>query len=153
MRPDDEQQPDGEDQTESIDGTIVPAPNGEDGEEDGEAMTPGGRPAFITELKSIEVQVGENIVQALRLEQAAAVLTFVQPSPAGGQRLVSIPVDLETLAQFQELLQEPPAKKEVPCIGFHCVLNDEKSQPFLRDDDGGESDTAKKNTKSKDQPS
>lgn len=153
--PNEHDQLDGEDQAESVDGTIVPAPNGNgDDETEGDgAMTPGGHPAFITELKSIEVQVGENIVQALRLEQAAAVLTFVQPSPAGGQRLVSIPVDLETLAQFQALIEEPPAKKEVPCIGFHCVLNDEKAQPFLRDDEGGtkadETKKKQKNTKPK----
>lgn len=136
-QPDDDQ-----DQPAPGESMVVPARDEAMAEEEG---APSGRPAFITELKSIEVQVGENVVQALRHQTAAAVLTFVQPSPEGGQRMVTIPVDLETLAQIQELLQEPPARQEVPCIGFHCVLNDEKHHPFLPDDahDGSKGDGAK----------
>lgn len=142
MTTEEDQTLDGEDEPTPAPGEgdlMVPARRGghsEEEEDDGEQLaTPSGRPAFITELKSIEVQVGENIVQALRHQDTAAVLTFVQPSPDGGQRLVSIPVDLETLAQFQGLLQEPKAVDEVPCIGFHCVLDRYRNAEKKKDDE------------------
>jgi|SRR5690606_18528572 len=138
MTTEEQNQPD-DDQDQPTPGASMVVPARDDAMAE-EAGAPSGRPAFITELKSIEVQVGENVVQALRHQTAAAVLTFVQPSPEGGQRMVTIPVDLETLAQVQELLQAPPARQEVPCIGFHCVLNDEKLHPFLPDDAGSKGD-------------
>lgn len=107
------------------DETIVNAPLSKSGVQ---------RPAYVTELKSLEQQVGEHIVQALRHDDAAAVLTFVQPDDDGRQRMISMPVALTTLQSFQELLarEEEPAAREVPCIGFHCVVEQREKDARLR---------------------
>ena len=90
--------------------------------EDAQDDKPKGTPAIITDLKSVEQQVGEHVVQAMQFEGASAVLTMVQPGPAGTQRLVSVPLNDEMLSMIQEELNDSQvaAAPKVPCMGFHC---------------------------------
>ena len=77
---------------------------------------------FVTHIRSAEEQVGEHIITALQDEQTVAVLTTVVVSPEGGQHIVSVGLDPETMGNVQEFLTEAEDKRdeEVPCVGFHC---------------------------------
>ncbi|MCZ6836921.1 MAG: hypothetical protein O7G85_14185 [Planctomycetota bacterium] len=86
---------------------------------------------LVSELKSIEQQVGEHVITALKHEGTAAVLTAVLPSGGGGgQRIASVPLDEELWLSVQELLMQADEEKtnDVPCIGFHCVLENRQKQ-------------------------
>ena len=80
---------------------------------------------FVSELKSIEDQVGQHVINALKHEGTVAVLTAVLPSPSG-ERIASVPLDQELWIQVQELLTTAGEEQaqDVQCIGFHCVLQD-----------------------------
>ncbi len=84
---------------------------------------------LVSELKSIELQVGEHVIKALQNEGTVAVLTAVMPG-GGGQRIASVPLDAELWMSVQELLTQSDEEQtsEVPCIGFHCVLEDRQKQ-------------------------
>ena len=87
---------------------------------------PSGLMHLVSEIKTIEQQVGEHTIAALQHEGTVAVLTAVLPSgSAGGQRIASVPLDQELWAEVQELLTKAgeDASKDVPCIGFQCVLD------------------------------
>lgn len=92
---------------------------------------PGGPPQFITTLKSIEQQVGENVIRALQSPATAAVLTTVVLDPSGQQHMVSMPLSSDAMQEIQKLLRESAAAggadspKDVPCVGFHCRLRRE----------------------------
>jgi hypothetical protein len=125
---------------------LAPGGPDDDGEHDGELVEPhelvgpvgpdGGIPQFITDIKSVERQVGEHIVGALRHPETVAVLSAVIPGGTTAQRLVSIPLEAGVFQQVQELIlrvqqarleqaeQERMGqrRKSVPCIGFKCVL-------------------------------
>ena len=61
---------------------------------------PEGAPAFVTNIASIEQQVGMHVIRALQHEDAAGVLTVAQAGPQG-QRLVSLPIDEDQLGRFR----------------------------------------------------
>ncbi len=77
---------------------------------------------FVTQIRSAEEQVGQHIISALQDEETVAVLTTVVVAPDGGQHMVSVGLDPETMGQVQDFLTEAEAKRdeEVPCVGFHC---------------------------------
>ena len=82
---------------------------------------------FVSELKSIEDQVGQHVIAALKHEGTVAVLTAVLPGAgSSGERIASVPLDQELWIQVQELLTTAGEEqaRDVQCIGFHCVLQD-----------------------------
>ncbi len=86
---------------------------------------PSGLMHLVSEIKTIEQQVGEHVITALQHEGTVAVLTAVLPSGTGGdQRIASVPLDQELWMQVQELLTHSGEEraKDVQCIGFQCVL-------------------------------
>lgn len=94
------------------------------GEESGQLDAGEGVRQFITPLKSIEQQVGEHVIAALQMPDTVGVLSAVVIGPAGGQHVVSTPLDPELLTEVQDLLAKASREKagEVPCVGFHCHL-------------------------------
>jgi hypothetical protein len=81
-------------------------------------------PHFVSPLRSIEQQVGENIMQALHHDDTVAVLTTVVMGGDGVQRIVSAALDPHLMSEVQAILASAQAERqeEVPCIGFHCLL-------------------------------
>lgn len=79
---------------------------------------------FVTQIRSAEEQVGQHIINALQDEETVAVLTTIVVAPDGGQHMVSVGLDPETMGQVQEFLVEAENKRdeEVPCVGFHCYV-------------------------------
>ena len=91
----------------------------------------GGLTHFVSELKSIEDQVGQHVIAALKHEGTVAVLTAVLPAAgSAGERIASVPLDQELWTQVQELLMHAGEEKaqDVPCIGFQCVLQDRQRE-------------------------
>ena len=85
-------------------------------------------PELITELRTIEEQVGMHVIAALRREGTVAVLTAVLPGHHG-DRIASVPLNQDMWMKVQELLTSATeandeAPGEVPCVGFQCVLRD-----------------------------
>ncbi len=91
---------------------------------------------FVTQIKSAEQQVGEHIVNALQDDGTVAVLTTVVVGGEGGQHIVSAGLDPEMLQQVQQLLRDAESQRdeEIPCIGFHCLLQ-RKDRTEKRDDE------------------
>lgn len=86
-----------------------------------------GIPQFVTNLSSIELQIGEHVITSLRHPGTVAVISAVMPGGETNQRIVSVPLSQELFGQVQRLLAEAqaakgPPEREVPCLGFHCVL-------------------------------
>ncbi len=114
--------------------TTPPAPGGNsDNKELSKAMpdaasdSQGGLTHFVSELKSIEDQVGQHVINALKHEGTVAVLTAVLPGAGtSGERIASVPLDQELWIQVQELLTTAGEEqaRDVQCIGFQCVLQD-----------------------------
>ncbi|MCC9642659.1 hypothetical protein LOC71_10260 [Rhodopirellula sp. JC740] len=79
---------------------------------------------FVTTIKNAEQQVGENIIGALRYPGCVAVLTTAVLGPDGQQRVVSMTLDEDRMAQVQEILQASVEEREdeQPCYGFHCLV-------------------------------
>lgn len=105
-----------------------------------------GLPTYITDLASIELQVGTHVIRALAHDGAVAVLSLVQPSPTGGgQRIASIPLDESMLEQVQEIVfasnEKPDGANagEVPCVGFHCYLPSNLAKHRAKDKRNGRS--------------
>jgi hypothetical protein len=98
-----------------------------------------GLPTYVTDLASIELQVGTHVIRALAHDGAVAVLSLVQPSPGGGQRIASIPLDEGMLEQVQEIVfasnEKPEGANagEVPCVGFHCYLPSNLAKNRVKD--------------------
>lgn len=77
--------------------------------------------ALMSPLKSMELQIGENVFEALRQDDTVAVLSIVSET-GGEQRIISVPLDAKLLARVQELLgaSDVAESPRVPCVGFHC---------------------------------
>jgi hypothetical protein len=105
-----------------------------------EAERDSSLPQFVTTLTPVEQQVGMHVITALQHEETVAVLTTVAVGRDGAQRVISVGLDPERLAEVQEILLESQnrPKKRVPCIGFHCRLEDpedeEPNDPERHDD-------------------
>jgi hypothetical protein len=97
---------------------------------------------FVSELVSLEQQVGAHVTAALQHEHTVAVLTAVVVGPDGVQRLVSAPLDEQKLAMVRQLLQSANTSQtqEVPCIGFHCRIPAIDQSSDERDDSPSERD-------------
>jgi len=76
---------------------------------------------MMSPLKSLELQIGENVFGALQQDNTVAVLSIVN-AEQGEQRIISVPLDAQLLQRVQELLVESDvqASPRVPCVGFHC---------------------------------
>lgn len=86
-----------------------------------------GVPHFVTPLRPIVHQVGEHVLAALEQDETVAVLTTITGSNRG-QQVVSIPLTAEHVHQVRGLIEEIHESDEperVPCVGFHCLLDDE----------------------------
>lgn len=85
------------------------------------------RPHFVTPLTPVEHQVGAHVISALQHEATVAVLTTVMQGPNGQQNVVSIGLDPHTTSQVQGLIAHADRKQKqrVPCIGFHCFIDDD----------------------------
>ncbi|UCD74398.1 MAG: hypothetical protein JSV91_11475 [Phycisphaerales bacterium] len=105
----------------------------EEGKDPGKDLTPTGEPdgkgipQYVTDLRPIERQVGEHIIASLQHPGTVAVISAVMPGGETNQRIVSVPLNQDLFEQVQELVAEAQAARdepdqEVPCIGFHCVL-------------------------------
>ena len=79
---------------------------------------------FVTQIRTAEQQVGENIIAALQHEKTVAVLTTVVMGPDGQQRVVSAALDPRLMNQVQQLLAQASDEREEeePCVGFHCLV-------------------------------
>lgn len=80
---------------------------------------------FVTTIKSAEQQVGENIISALHHENTVAVLTTVVVGQDGQQHVVTAALSPDLMQDVQKLLERASEerKEEVPCVGFHCLVN------------------------------
>jgi hypothetical protein len=89
----------------------------------------GGLPQFVSVLTPVEQQVGLHVLGALQHPETVAVLTMIAAGGDGQQRVVSVGLNPERLAQVQQLLLEESEerKRRVPCIGFHCRLEDKSA--------------------------
>ena len=92
-----------------------------------------GIPQYVTDLRPIERQVGEHIITSLQHPGTVAVISAVMPGGETSQRIVSVPLNQDLFDQVQELIAEARAvrvnpQREVPCIGFHCVLEDRAAE-------------------------
>ena len=90
-------------------------------ERDGECET------TVSEMVSIDEQIGRNVMAALRDPDAVAVLTTLVPG-IGGDRVVSLGLTDEQMHHVGVLLNqiqaedEATAQDEARCIGFQCQL-------------------------------
>lgn len=92
-----------------------------DGHGDGDS-----HPAYVTDLASMEHQVGEHVMTALGHDSTVAVLTTVLAGDDGQQRIVSFPMNTHQLSEVRRLLSHAPKRnaKRVRCIGFHCRIQE-----------------------------
>ena len=95
-------------------------------EEDPEAPGDPGTPQFVTNLAPVEQQVGTHVIAALQHAGTVAVLTTVAMGPDGHQRVVSIGLDADKMGDVQRALRDADEanRQRVPCIGFHCYLDE-----------------------------
>lgn len=93
-------------------------------------MSEKGIKSFVTDLKPIELQVGEHILTALTQPNTAAILTSLVPG-IGNDRVASIPVTHQQLSKIQSLLmqeqrlaitEERSAEEEERSIGFQIEV-------------------------------
>ena len=97
---------------------------------------------FVTAIKSAEQQVGENIISALHHDNTVAVLTTVAVGPDGQQHVVTAALSPDVMKDVQKLLEQAARerKEEVPCVGFHCLVN--PKEEFVATDSGSEEQQA-----------
>ncbi len=89
-----------------------------------------GIPHLVTNFQPIANQIGEHVLTALEHEETVAVLTTVTGSK-NGQQVVSIPLTGEHLQQVHGLIEEIHESDEperVPCVGFHCFIEDKSEE-------------------------
>jgi hypothetical protein len=89
-----------------------------------------GIPTFVTPLQPITIQVGNHVLSALEAQENVAVLTTITGS-SSGQQVISIPLTHEHLKQVHGLIEEIHVSDEperIPCVGFHCFLEHDKSK-------------------------
>lgn len=92
--------------------------------------TPDSAP-IATPLLSITEQVGEHVLRCLRDENVVAVISTVVPGVGpGADRVVSMPLDRQKMAEIDMLLQGlqaiPEEDFEEKCIGFQCAIPPEE---------------------------
>ena len=81
----------------------------------------------VSEMVSIDEQIGRNVMAALRDPDAVAVLTTLVPG-IGGDRVVSLGLTDEQMHHVGVLINqiqaedEATAQDEARCIGFQCQL-------------------------------
>ena len=100
-----------------------------------------GLPQFVTVLTPMEQQVGVHVINALQHPETVAVLTTVAVGQDGMQRIVSVGLDPEMMAQVQALVVNSREERttRVPCVGFHCVLEDRQRKEGQEQKGGDES--------------
>jgi hypothetical protein len=81
----------------------------------------------VSELRSITEQVGAHVLQCLRKEETVAVISTVVPGVGpGSDRVVSMPLNAQKMAEIDLLLQGiremAEAEFEEKCIGFQCAI-------------------------------
>ena len=89
-----------------------------------------GVPHFVSPLHTIANQVGEHVLTAMEHEETVAVLTTITGSKQGRQ-VISIPLTAQHVQQVHGLIEEIHISDEpqrVPCVGFHCFLDQEESE-------------------------
>ena len=89
-----------------------------------------GVPHFVSPILTIANQVGEHVLSAMEQEETVAVLTTITGS-AHGQQVISIPLTSQHIEKVHGLIEEIHASDEpqhVPCVGFHCLLDQEESE-------------------------
>jgi hypothetical protein len=84
---------------------------------------------FVSTIKNVEQQVGENVIQALQHAETVAVLTSVVAGPGGQQYIVSAALNQSLAAQVNALLQNASDEfvDEEMCVGFHCLVKPKPS--------------------------
>jgi hypothetical protein len=80
---------------------------------------------FVSQIKNVELQIGEHVVSALKHGDTVAVLTTIVVGPDGGQHIVSASLNPQKMAQINELLFEAEQERieDEVCFGFHCLVN------------------------------
>lgn len=80
---------------------------------------------FVSQIKNVELQIGEHVVAALKHGDTVAVLTTIVVGPDGGQHIVSAALNPQRMAQINELLFEAEQERieDEVCFGFHCLVN------------------------------
>ncbi len=89
-----------------------------------------GVPHLVTPLLPMARQVGEHVMSALEHEETVAVLTTITGSNHG-QQIVSIPLTAEHVQRvhgFIEEIHESDEPQDIPCVGFHCFLEQEETE-------------------------
>ena len=89
-----------------------------------------GVPHLVSPIHTIANQVGEHVLSAMKLEETVAVLTTITGS-SHGQQVISIPLTAEHVHRVHGLIEEIHQSNEperVPCVGFHCYLEEEESE-------------------------
>jgi hypothetical protein len=92
------------------------------------AENAGSIPTLVTPIQSLAGQVGVHVMTALDHGDTVAVLTTITGSRTG-QQVVSIPLTAEHVMQVHGLIEEIHESDEperVPCVGFHCHIDQEK---------------------------
>lgn len=99
-------------------------------------------PRFATTLAPLEHQVGTHVIEALQHPQTVAVLTTVARGSDGHQQVISIGLDEQRLRQVEQILQEADEqqKRRIPCIGFHCYLEERDAEQQESEQTGGEAE-------------
>ncbi len=84
---------------------------------------------FVSQIKNVELQIGEHVVAALKHADTVAVLTTIVVGPDGSQHIISAALNPQRMAQVNELLYEAEQERDEDevCFGFHCLVNAKKS--------------------------
>jgi len=89
-----------------------------------------GVPHLVSPIHTIANQVGEHVLSAMKHEETVAVLTTITGS-THGQQVISIPLTAEHVQRVHGFIEEIHQSNEperVPCVGFHCFLDEEESE-------------------------
>ncbi len=101
---------------------IEPTDEQQQGEDSGSPE--GSIPTLVTPIQTLARQVGSHVMAALDHGDTVAVLTTITGSRSG-QQVVSIPLTAEHVQQVHGLIEEIHESDEperVPCVGFHCLI-------------------------------
>lgn len=82
----------------------------------------------MSQIKNVELQIGEHVVAALKHADTIAVLTTIVVGPDGGQHIISAALNPQRMAKVNELLFEAEQERDEDevCFGFHCLVNPKK---------------------------
>lgn len=81
-------------------------------------------PRFVSKVKNLDLQIGENVLAALQHPDTVAVITTVVVGPSGEQHIVSAAIGPERMMQVNQLLAEAQQERveDEVCFGFHCLV-------------------------------